>query len=123
MIRLALMVGLGGFLGSALRFLIAQLFLKIITQITPLGTLLVNVLGSFLFGFLFQISGRMDRETYLLLSAGFCGGFTTFSTFTVENINLLMNKNAYIAGFYMLLSLVLGLGAAGLGWYLGKKYY
>ena len=63
MIRLALMVGLGGFLGSALRFLIAQLFLKIITQITPLGTLLVNVLGSFLFGFLFQISGRMDRET------------------------------------------------------------
>lgn len=122
MIRLAIFVGLGGMLGSILRFLISQWVLKFTPGIAPSGTLLVNVIGSFLLGFLFHYFGKMDRSYYVLLTSGFCGGFTTFSTFSVENIDLMVTNNIGSAFLYMGLSLVLGLTAAGLGWYLGKLY-
>lgn len=122
MIRLALFVGLGGMLGSMLRFLISQWILKFTPGVAPSGTLLVNVIGSFLLGFLFHYFGKMERPYYLLLTSGFCGGFTTFSTFSVENIDLLLTNNISSALLYISLSLVLGLSAAGLGWYLGKMY-
>ncbi|MEP3389684.1 MAG: fluoride efflux transporter CrcB [Reichenbachiella sp.] len=122
MIRLALFVGVGGMLGSILRFLISQWALKYTPTIAPSGTLLVNVIGSFLLGLLLHYSGKMDRSYFVLLTSGFCGGFTTFSTFSVENVDLLVTNNISSAFIYMGLSLILGLGAAGLGWYLGKLY-
>ncbi|MEP2023265.1 MAG: fluoride efflux transporter CrcB [Reichenbachiella sp.] len=122
MLRLALFVGLGGMLGSMLRFLIYQGMLKLTPGIAPSGTLVVNVIGSFLLGFLFHYLGKMDRAYYVFLASGFCGGFTTFSTFSVENIDLLLTDNLNSALLYISLSLILGLTAAGLGWYLGKMY-
>ena len=122
MIRLALFVGLGGMLGSILRFLISQWILKYSSGAAPLGTLVVNIIGSFILGFLFHYYGKMDRQYYVLLTSGFCGGFTTFSTFSVENINLMVTNNLGSALLYMILSLILGLTAAGCGWYLSKMY-
>ena len=122
MIRLALFVGLGGMLGSMLRFLISQWALKLAPGFAPSGTLFINILGSFLLGLLFHYSGKMDRTSYVLITSGFCGGFTTFSTFSLENINLLITNNIGSAILYIVLSLVLGLAAAGCGWYLGKMY-
>lgn len=122
MIRLALFVGLGGMLGSMLRFFISQWMLKYSTGGLPLGTLAVNITGSFILGILAYYSGKIDRSTYLLITSGFCGGFTTFSTFSVENINLLITNNLGSALLYMSLSLILGLAAAGCGWYLSKMY-
>lgn len=122
MIRLALYVGFGGMIGSILRFLISQWMLKSTPGIAPTGTLIVNIIGSFLLGLLFHFIGKMDRSYYVLLTSGFCGGFTTFSTFSVENIDLLLTDNVGSALLYITLSLVLGLSAAGAGWYLGRIY-
>jgi len=120
--RLALYVGIGGMLGSMLRFFISQWALKFSSGIAPSGTLIVNIIGSFLLGFLIHFFGKMDRSYYVLLTSGFCGGFTTFSTFSAENVDLLLTNQVGSAFLYMGLSLILGLAAATGGWYLGKMY-
>ena len=121
MLKLALFVGIGGFLGSISRFVIYQWFLKLIPGISPAGTLFVNIIGSFILGFLVHYSSRLDRELFLLLTTGFCGGFTTYSTFSIENINYLSSGNMANAVIYIGISLVLGFGAAFLGWYISKN--
>ena len=120
MMKLALFVGIGGFFGSVSRYLVHHLFLKLIPNIAPSGTLVVNIVGCFLLGLLAHQTGKMSKEYHLLLATGFCGGFTTFSTFSAENINYIINDNMSAAFIYMSLSLVLGLGASALGWYLGR---
>lgn len=120
MIKLALFVGIGGFFGSISRFLVYQVFLKIVPNFAPSGTLIVNVVGCFLLGLLAHQSIKMDKEYHLLLASGFCGGFTTFSTFSAENIQFILNDNIGTAFTYMSLSLILGLGATALGWYIGR---
>jgi CrcB protein len=120
MIKLLLFVGIGGFFGSISRFAIYQVFLKIAPNIAPSGTLFINVLGCFILGLLMHQSGKLEKEHYLLLAAGFCGGFTTFSTFSAESLRLILDDNIGSAFLYMGLSLVLGLGASALGWYIGK---
>lgn len=120
MIKLAFFVGLGGFLGSVLRYLIASAITKLTPQFPPSGTLLVNILGCFILGILIHSSSKMEKEYFFLLTTGFCGGFTTFSTFGVENLQLILNDNLPVAFIYMTLSIVFGMLAAGLGWYIGK---
>lgn len=122
MIRLALFVGIGGMVGSVFRFLISQWMIKTTPAQWPVATLIVNVLGSFILGLLFHYADRMDRVYFVMLASGFCGGFTTFSTFSVENINLFYTQGIGSAVLYIALSLVLSLAAAGGGWYLGKLY-
>ena len=121
MIRMTLMVGIGGFLGSMGRHLVYQWFLKLIPGFNPIGTLVVNILGSFILGFLIHSTSRLEKDHFLLLTSGFCGGFTTFSTFSVENIHMLTEGNVLGSFTYASLSLFLGIGAAYAGWILGKN--
>lgn len=116
MIRQILLVGIGGAAGSILRFLIAIVVSRWLPTAFPLGTFLINILGSFLIGVLAsRFAAPADLGTRLLLVTGFCGGFTTFSTFSSENLTLLQNQQTALAFLNIIGSVVLGLGAAWLG--------
>jgi CrcB protein len=85
----------------------------------PLGTLSVNVMGSFIIGFLTGISERselLNTEWRLFLMVGLCGGFTTFSTFTNENLMLMHNGQFFAVFLYTGLSILLGFIAVYLGY-------
>ena len=113
-----LYVGIGGFIGSVLRYLVGLIPLKA-THGFPLLTLLINILGAFLIGFISTIALKksMNPHLVLLLKTGLCGGFTTFSTFALESITLHKNGNTTFAVIYIVLSIVLGLSAVILGDY------
>ncbi len=84
MIKNLLIIGTGGFLGSIVRYLVSQLNLSVSFHSIPVGTLTVNVAGSFMIGFLTGIAGKsmiLTPEWRLFLMVGLCGGFTTFSAF------------------------------------------
>lgn len=113
-----LFVGLGGAAGSMLRYLTSVVTLKYYSASFPLATLIVNVVGCFLAGLIF---GSITQETpdaqnlKVLLLTGFCGGFTTFSAFALENVRLMNSGNLSTAIVYTVVSLVAGLLAAWLG--------
>ncbi|PKM40045.1 MAG: fluoride efflux transporter CrcB [Firmicutes bacterium HGW-Firmicutes-9] len=106
-------VGLGGFVGSVLRYVVSLLPLRHESGF-PLLTLCINVLGAFVLGLIVALFGRsssLDPRTLLFLKVGLCGGFTTFSTFALEAQGLLSGGKPGIAVLYMLLSIVLCVGA------------
>ena len=111
-------VGMGGFIGSVLRYLVSLIPLKT-THGFPLLTLFINILGAFLIGFISTIALKksMNPHLVLLLKTGLCRGFTTFSTFALESITLHRNGNRTLAMIYIVLSIVLGLSAVILGDY------
>lgn len=113
-----LYVGMGGFIGSVLRYLVGLIPLKT-TNGFPLLTLFINILGAFLIGFISTIALKksMNPHLVLLLKTGLCGGFTTFSTFALESITLHKNGNTTLAMIYIVLSIILGLSAVILGDY------
>lgn len=118
-----LLVGTGGFIGSVARFLISKLNTRVDWLALPLGTLTVNVLGSLLIGFLIGISEKspvLTMEWRMFLMVGLCGGFTTFSSFTGENLMLLRNGQILPLLLYTALSILLGFTAVYLG-YIGTK--
>lgn len=87
-----LIVGIGGGIGSILRFLTQKGAERFFDSSFPYGTFMVNVLGSFIIGIVYALSERgslLTPETRLFLTVGFCGGFTTFSTFAFDNYNML----------------------------------
>lgn len=111
-----LAVAAGGALGSAARFAIGNLARAWWGASFPWGTLLANVLGSFLLGFLAKLgleSRAMSPALRLALTTGFCGGFTTYSTFNLETLGLFdggePGKAAVYVGLTLVLSLVAGL--------------
>jgi len=114
MLRNLLIVGLGGFAGSILRYLVAGLNLRIDLFSVPVGTLLVNITGSYFIGLLTGISEKsevLSAEWRLFLMVGICGGFTTFSSFTNENLILMQNGQTATVLLYTLLSIFLGFAA------------
>jgi len=114
------MVGIGGFLGSIARYGVSYLLAHYYSPI-PWPTFIVNILGSLLIGILIGFQNRMDSIVSLLLITGFCGGFTTFSTFSLENLDLLKD-GMYLKGIgYMLSSLLLGLISVYIGIILTQK--
>ncbi|TGK06707.1 fluoride efflux transporter CrcB [Leptospira semungkisensis] len=113
-------VGLGGFLGSVARYLI-HLWLAKESGAFPISTLLVNVLGSLLIGLFYGLSqNKIGEEIRLFATVGFCGGFTTFSTFALENLKALEAANYIQFSLYTIMSLVLCLVAVFFGAYLTK---
>lgn len=88
------LVGIGGLAGSLLRYLVSVLFSSYATSPFPYSTFLVNLIGCFLIGLIYAVSDRgqmLSPEWRILLTTGFCGGFTTFSTFSYESVRLLQD--------------------------------
>ncbi len=99
-------VALGGALGSVLRFSVSLLMIKW-QEFFPVGTLFVNLLGSFLIGVFFVLVPKGSWQLFLL--TGFCGGFTTFSTFSLETFVFVEKHKWLLASSYVLLSVLLGI--------------
>jgi len=116
------MVFLGGGLGSALRFLISRMLNKS-ELFMPIGTFTVNVIGSLLLGLILGISlksGALSNNMVLFLATGFCGGFTTFSTFAFDNQAFLRSGDYTNFALYTFGSLLAGFAAIFVGLYLSK---
>ena len=123
MLKTLILVGLGGGIGSILRYLIGLYFQKQFPAAFPWGTWVVNVLGCFLIGLLVALPERsagLNPEWRQLLVIGFCGGFTTFSAFSLEGLSLFQNNQAVAAFLYIATSIVVGLSATLLGLILMK---
>ncbi len=109
-----MLVGMGSFLGGGMRFLLSKLIQSWALVQFPLGTFAVNILGCLLLGFVSGLPvsiGWLSPSARLILTTGFCGGFTTFSTFMNENSSLLHNDSYLSLSLYVAASLSLGLFA------------
>lgn len=118
MIKNFLVVGLGGGAGSMLRYAVQKIFNVHNAGVFPTGTLLVNIAGCFLIGILWGLVSRSltwNEEIKLLLMTGFCGGFTTFSAFTLEGIGLLKENKTALFVIYLTASVIGGLLATFIG--------
>lgn len=118
MFKSILLVGLGGAVGSILRYLSSLFVTRYFNSVFPLATFTVNIIGCFLIGLIF---GYMEKEQitndtikYLFIT-GFCGGYTTFSTFAIENVGLMQSQNTLSAFAYIAASIITGLFAVWLG--------
>ena len=114
MIRNILMVGLGGGAGSILRYLCQRWVYQFYPHPFPWGTFLVNIAGCFLIGVFYSATEKtslLTPEWRLLLTTGFCGGFTTFSAFAFENLTLLRSGDITYFILYITASVVVGIAA------------
>jgi CrcB protein len=121
-LKQVLLVFLGGGLGSVARYWLGLKLNNFETGI-PFGTLLANVLGSLIIGFIFGYiakTGVFNENQTLLLATGFCGGFTTFSTFAYENHLYIKSGDYFNLLPYLALTVILGFGAVFAGLYLAK---
>lgn len=116
MIKTLLYIGFGSFAGGVLRFLLSK---AVGNNGFPFGTMAVNILGCLLIGLLygfFQKNSNISTELQLMLTVGFCGGFTTFSTFSNESLSLLQSGNYLYFILYISASIVLGILAVFTGY-------
>lgn len=114
-----LLVGFGGFIGSIARFLVSKLNIYTGFFSIPVGTLTVNVVGSLIIGIIAGFAAKSElisSDMRLFLMVGICGGFTTFSSFTNENMILMQNGQFLSAFLYTNLSLLFGFFAVYLGY-------
>lgn len=112
------LVALGGALGSVSRFLLGPALQRAFNATFPVGTLFINILGSLILGFVMRLTVEgvnVTPEARAFIAIGFCGGFTTFSTFSYEAMRLLEDGEGSRAALYILASVLLSLGAAFVG--------
>lgn len=121
MFKNILLVASGGAIGSVLRYLI---YLILGQKAVPFSTLLINIIGSFVIGII--VGYGIKHHAYmsdikLFIAIGLCGGFTTFSAFSIENLNLLQNGKIFLCAFYIAASILFGILAAWFGYSLGMR--
>jgi CrcB protein len=117
-------LGLGGAIGTVARFWLDNVISNHFSKLFPLGILTINVTGSFLIGILFSLIGPEGRflvspTVRMFFMVGICGGYTTFSSFSLGTLTLVREKQWLYAGLYVVLSVVLCLLAVWLGYLAG----
>ncbi len=114
-----LLVGAGGAIGSMLRYSVA---LMPVNKLFPFHTFIVNIIGSFIIGALLGLllKNSITNDNWKFLASGLCGGFTTFSAFSLEGFELLQQQRYSIFLLYFLLSIIIGLLATWFGYTLTK---
>jgi len=121
---LLMYIGFGGFLGAISRFLLATFVQRQFSVLFPIGTLSVNILGSFIIGFMAMFFQNMIEPQYkAFVMTGFLGALTTFSTFSLENVNMLQDGDYKRVLLNITLNVTLTLGATILAIVLFKKIY
>ncbi len=118
-----LLVFLGGGLGSSLRYLVSSAINQY-SKVLPFGTFTVNMLGCLLIGLILgyaQKENTLTSNQILLLATGFCGGFTTFSAFANENLELIKNGEIFNFSIYTISSILIGVLAVFIGFYLANR--
>ena len=114
-----ILVGIGGFIGATLRYLVGNLIQNLLDNPEfPYGTLLVNLIGCLIIGFVIAISETQDnisQEIQIFLTVGVLGGFTTFSAFGIDTVNFIRNGDLHLGAINIVLQLTLGILAAWLG--------
>ncbi len=124
MMQVILWVGFGGFIGAIMRFLLSSFVQKSAGVHFPVGTLSVNVLGSFLIGFLvLYFQEHLSVEYRALVITGLLGALTTFSTFSYESVMLLEDLAYMKAGANIMINVLLSLGATMLGMTIFKRFF
>ncbi len=123
MLKSMIIVGIGSFIGGSLRYVTSTMMKNVCGQDFPWGTLTVNLLGCLVFGLIFALFSKYATTSspwYLLFTTGICGGFTTFSTFANESMQMLQSGN--IGGFigYVSTSVIGGIALIGLGYWIIK---
>jgi CrcB protein len=112
--RNVIFVAIGGMLGSVLRYALSTLVVELVPFTFPFGTLAINLIGCFVMG---AAVGYAERNVWfhdawrVFITAGFCGGFTTFSAFAFENVDLLLDKHYMLFAAYVLASVGIGVAA------------
>ena len=117
-------IGIGGFLGAILRFIIENIHVAYYKESLPLNTLLINLSGSFVLALFLTVTleiGKFSANKRSGVSIGFLGAFTTFSTLCKESVKLFENDQYYLAVVYIFSTIILGLSVTYLGILLAKK--
>ena len=123
MVRAIIFVALGGATGSVFRYLTSLVMNKYFNAIFPIATFTANFLGCFIIGLLLGVFEKQqiaNNDLKFLLVTGFCGGYTTFSTFAYENVSLFNSNNSATAFVYIAASLLVSLFAVWVGLQLTK---
>ncbi len=115
-------IALGGAIGTLVRYIVGGLDYRFSSGVFPISTLVVNVSGSFVIGFLWGIVDRfaVSPNVRLFIFIGILGGYTTFSTFSLETFNLMRDGEYRIALMNILFSVILSIGAVFLGYFVSK---
>ena len=125
MIKSILIVGLGGFLGSSSRYITSIIVSKYFSSSFPLASFIANIIGSLLIGIIlgYAIKYQIKESNLILfLTTGFLGGYTTFSAFAFDNMQLLNSHNYSVFFLNVVLSIIIGIAAAFVGFSISKVF-